>query len=53
MTQEQYNKNFDQFIQDVKNSNNLFGSKIVKIAIKYIDKAPNISKIGLSVSESF
>ena len=53
MTPEQYNKNFDKFIQDVKDSNNLFGSKIVKSATKYIDKAPDISKISLSVSENF
>ena len=50
MTPEQYNKNFEQFIKDVQESNNLFGSKIVKSVTRYFDKNPDISKIKVKVS---
>ncbi len=50
MTPELYNKNFDQFIKDVQESNNLFGSKIIESATKYVDKAPDTSKIKVTVS---
>ena len=50
MTPELYNKNFDKFIKDVQDSNNLFGSKIIKSATKYVDTAPDISKIKVNVS---
>ena len=50
MTPEQYNKNFEQFIKDVQESNNLFGSKIVKSVTRYFDKNPDTSKIKVNVS---
>ena len=56
MTPEQYNKNFDQFINDVKDAKifkSIFGTDgAVKKVEKYYDRMPDSSKISLSVSEN-
>ena len=51
MTPEQYNKNFEQFINDVKDKN-ILGSNIVKSATRYYDVVPDTSKISFSVSKN-
>ena len=49
MTPEQYNKNFEQFIDDVKNGKlSIIGKNAIKSAHRYFDKVPDTSKIVLS-----
>ena len=49
MTPEQYNKNFEQFIDDIQNAKlSIIGKNTVKSAHRYFDKVPDISKITLS-----
>ena len=46
MTPEQYNKNFEQFIDDIQSGKLSFiGKNVVKSVTRYIDKAPDTSKI--------
>lgn len=49
MTPEQYNKNFEQFIDDIQNAKlSIIGKNTVKSAHRYFDKVPDTSKIILS-----
>ena len=49
MTPEQYNKNFEQFIDDVKNGKlSILGTNAIKSAQRFYDKVPDTSKITLS-----
>jgi len=49
MTPEQYNKNFEQFIDDIQNAKlSIIGKNTVKSAQRYFDKVPDTSKIALS-----
>lgn len=49
MTPEQYNKNFEQFIDDVQNGKlSIIGKNAVKSVNRYFDNVPDTSKITLS-----
>ena len=56
MTPKQYNDNFEQFINDVKDANKISTvlgiSNMVKKVERYYDKAPDTSKISMSVTKS-